>query len=415
MSQPAIAESLARPRGGPMRVLALCWITYAAYYLGRVNVAVAMPAIQSEFGWSRAAVGLIGAALYWSYAAGQLVNGHLGDRMSPRRLVLVGLLASAALNLVFGHLSLLGMMMAVWALNGWAQSTGWGPMLKTLSRWFTPAERGRVTALFTPCYVFGHAASWALAGWLVATRDWRYVFWVPGVMLLGFAAIWRLLLPEPPMETQTARPAAGIRAGLATLLRHPHLRWGLITAFLSGMIKDGLTLWGPTYLMEQQSLDLGSAALLGALIPMAGAAGAVLAGHLSHRRVGGGEATIVAGLAGLVVVAAAGLYSIGAIGALAPALALLALIALGSHGMNGLLMTSLPLALGSKGEVSSAAGSLDFASYVGGGLAAALVGVLQDVTGWGGVYAVWVLVAGAIVALALRQSRRSRAAPALTW
>ena len=76
-------KDASRPRGNPMGVLALCWGTYAAYYLGRVNLAVALPAIQDEFGWSRAAVGLIGAALYWTYAAGQLVNGHLGDRISP--------------------------------------------------------------------------------------------------------------------------------------------------------------------------------------------------------------------------------------------------------------------------------------------------------------------------------------------
>jgi OPA family glycerol-3-phosphate transporter-like MFS transporter len=399
-------KDASRPRGNPMGVLALCWGTYAAYYLGRVNLAVALPAIQNEFGWSRAAVGLVGAALYWTYAAGQLVNGHLGDRISPRRMVTLGLVLSALLNLVFGRLALLGPMVVVWALNGWAQSTGWGPMLKTLSRRFTPAERGRVTALFTPCYVVGHAASWALAGWLVATRDWRAVFWVPGLLLLIVAGLWRLLLPEPVPDRADTRPKANLRTGLSALLRHPDLRWGLVAAFLSGMIKDGLTLWGPTYLMERQNLDLSTAAILGALIPMAGAGGAVLAGYLSHRRGDRGEAPIVAGLAALIMIAAAGLYGIGALGAVIPSLVALALIALGSHGMNGLLMTSLPLALGAEGEVSSAAGSMDFASYVGGGIAAALVGMLQDITGWGGVYLVWVLVAGAIAALALHQSRQ---------
>ena len=120
------------------RQFAVAWLTYAFYYLGRVNLPVALPALQAEFGWSPAAVGLIGTAMYWTYAAGQLVNGHLGDRLSPRRLVALGLLGSAALNLLFGSLGALGGMVLVWALNGWVQSTGWGPIVKTLSHWFRP-------------------------------------------------------------------------------------------------------------------------------------------------------------------------------------------------------------------------------------------------------------------------------------
>jgi len=401
------------------RIFAIAWITYAGYYLGRVNLAVAIPALGGEFGWSKAALGLLGSAFYWVYAAGQLVNGHLGDRLSARRFVALGLAASGVLNLLFGWSSAFALLLALWALNGWAQSTGWGPIMKTLSRWFTPAQRGRLTAFFSPCYVAGHALSWALAGALIARSGWRTVFWVPGVLLLVLALAWYVLARDAPADREStpglppSRPASSqtrtrgsLLARTRVLLTDPRLVWAVSICFFSGMIKDGLTLWGPTYLMERQGLGLSSAALTGTLIPVAGVAGAFVAGGLLHRYGARGETPVVAAMAGLIAAAVLGLYALGE-SRLGLAMGMLAVMAFGGHGMNALLLASLPLSLGPEGEVSSAAGTLDFVSYVGGGLGAALVGWLQDAVGWVAVYAWWAAVALAITAIAVGHARRT--------
>ena len=89
-------------------ILALCWLTYAAYYFGRVNLAVALPVLGGDLGWSPTALGLLGSVFYWVYAAGQLVNGALGDRLSARRFVAIGLALSGALNVLFSTSRLLG-------------------------------------------------------------------------------------------------------------------------------------------------------------------------------------------------------------------------------------------------------------------------------------------------------------------
>ncbi len=405
-------------RGWRTRIFFICWLTYAGYYLGRVNLAVALPSIQADLHWSKAAAGLIGSAFYWVYALGQLINGRLGDRLSARRLVAMGLVASALLNLAFGASSALPLMALIWAANGLAQSTGWGPMMKTLAHWFEPRQRGRLTALFMPCYVVGHAASWALGGWLCASRGWRYAFIVPGGLLLVLATAWFLLSRDGPDDATSPQPTPpsarpSLRQALAdyyAALRHPQLSWAVGASFLSGMIKDGLTLWAPTYLVEQIGFDLSAAGLASAAVPLAGAVGAVGAGWATHRletrRGAGGsrEAQVVAGLAiwlGLVALALSLSVSF------APWLALLLLgaIALGSHGMNSLMMMSLPLSLGPQGKVSSAAGLLDFASYAGGGVSAVLMGLLQEQLGWGAVFGAWASVAGLILVIAWARRR----------
>ena len=95
-----------------------------------------MPALQESFGWSKAALGLLGSLVFWGYAFSQLINGHVGDRVSAQRFVAVSLVLSAGLNALVGALSAYGLFVLVWAINGWTQATGWGPMMRTLSRWF---------------------------------------------------------------------------------------------------------------------------------------------------------------------------------------------------------------------------------------------------------------------------------------
>ena len=398
------------------RIVAVCFVTYACYYLGRVNLAVTVPALRQAYGWDKSAIGVIGTAFYWAYAAGQLVNGPLGDRLSPRRLVAVGLVASALLNLVFGSLGgALPWLVALWALNGWAQATGWAPIMRTLSRWFEPAQRARVTALISPSYLVGHAASWALAGSLTARLGWRYAYWVPGVLLLGAAIFWHALArdepgrvpgeaPDPPASRDAPR-----LAGLSVAWRGP-MRWAIAVSLLSGMVKEGLNLWGPTYLVEEQSLGVLGAALSGLLIPLAGIGGQLVTGRV-QRRVAASHATqqerpLVTGLALVVAVGAAALYVVGGGRSPVAALLMLALVAAGSHGMNGLLMASLPLSLGRGAPVSAVTGALNFCQYLGAGLGAALVGTLVDHLGWGGAYGWWAGSALLIALIAAGGARR---------
>ena len=416
-SDPLPATSPRHLRLWRYRIFAVSWLTYAAYYLGRVNLGVAAPALERELGWERAAIGLLGSAFYWVYAVSQLVNGHLGDRLSARVFVALGLAVSGLLNLLFGSLEFFGLMLVVWALNGWAQATGWGPIMKTLSRWFATEERGNLTALFSPCYVVGHALSWALAGWLIASKGWRHAYWVPGMILLGMSAFWYASIRDQPetighgatrarqVSLKAFQTRSNLLSGVRDMISQHKLGWALVVCFLSGMIKDGLTLWGPTYLVEQQGLEIASAALSGTLIPIAGALGAVLAGWSMHRARKRREAPVVVSMAGVVALALLGLQVPAAVGQWWSALGLLAVMALGSHGINALLMASLPLSLGPNGNVSSVAGTLDFASYVGGGLSALLLGWLQDFRGWGAVFSWWLAIAVGIAFVAAGQLR----------
>ena len=49
-----------------VRVIGTLWLTYCTYYVGRMNLAVALPVLEGKFGFSTAALGPISSAFYRS-------------------------------------------------------------------------------------------------------------------------------------------------------------------------------------------------------------------------------------------------------------------------------------------------------------------------------------------------------------
>ena len=156
------------------------WITYASFYLLRVNISIAMPEIMQEFSLTKTNMGLVLSSLFLLYAVGQFINGQLGDKLNSRRIITLGLLSSAVLNIIFGFTGgLLGLMVVIWGLNGYFQSMGWGPTVKAMANWFPVKVRGKTAGRLGTSYILGGAISWLLAGTIIKYFNWRFTFFSP--------------------------------------------------------------------------------------------------------------------------------------------------------------------------------------------------------------------------------------------
>ena len=96
---------------GANTTLWVLWMTYGWFYLCRTNISAALPGIEQEFGFTKAQLGWVLAALKLAYAAGQLINGQLAERYSARVLLAIGMFTSAALN--FGVNQLLDVLVGL--------------------------------------------------------------------------------------------------------------------------------------------------------------------------------------------------------------------------------------------------------------------------------------------------------------
>ena len=125
------------------RIFAVTWLAYAAFYLCRKNLSVAIPALEASGVFTRYQLADILFAYSLAYTAGQLFGGSLSDRFSPRRLVTTGMLLSAAATFAMGFSGLYSPFIALAVINGAGQSMGWPGLVKNMASWFdaTPAEQ----------------------------------------------------------------------------------------------------------------------------------------------------------------------------------------------------------------------------------------------------------------------------------
>src|ERR1700687_2021745 len=73
----------------PGIVLFLLCLMYFLTYIDRVNVSTAAGSIKKEFGFSNTQLGLIFSGFAYPYALFQVIGGWVGDRLGPRKTLLI--------------------------------------------------------------------------------------------------------------------------------------------------------------------------------------------------------------------------------------------------------------------------------------------------------------------------------------
>lgn len=396
------------------RILFTAWITYASFYLVRVNMSVALPGIMGEFGLSKTAIGGVLTALFITYAFGQFVNGHLGDKIGARKLVTIGLICSAILNIAFGFTgNFLLFMIIIWGLNGFFQAMGWGPIVKTIACWFPAKSRGKASGILGTSYIIGSGLSWLLAGFIAGNLDWRWVFWIPAIITIITALHWFLRVrnsceevgfepvervemdQEKAKESGVAVKYSGIIHSLKSILSDKKIWFASFSLFGLNIVRYGFVDWAPTYFFEVQKAAISLAAFKSLIFPAAGALGALSAGWLSdkvfkHKRAPMGVIMLL-----LLAVAAWSFHQIPVENWIV-SLIVLAIIGFLTFGPHVIIVTTMPMELGSKERASSVAGFIDGWGYIGAALTGIGTGFLIDVFSWNAAFYFW--LSGAIVA-----------------
>ncbi len=355
---------------------ALC-TTYGLLYLGRVNISVVLPLLAIELDVSRAQIGILGTVFFWTYGIGNFVNGQLGSQVNPVRLVALGLLVTALVNLAFGFQTSLVMMLALWAVNGLAQSTGWPPMLRILSERLDPSQVKRASTLLPFSYVIGTMVTWSLLGALAAEVNWRIAFWIPGLILLLTATLW--------WKAGLATPVAASSAfRLSAILPEARgVAFALLVAGLAGFVRNGSIIWLPSYILDSELVSPHLVGAVAALTQVVAIPGLILAHQLVRRKSRAlATAALLLGATGLAFVLLA--YS-----TIALSLVVLCLSMMLLGGAFGLVTSSMPLVLAAKGRASSIAGTLNMMATFAGGLAGFSIGGLVEASGWSAVFALW--------------------------
>jgi len=400
------------------RIFWSVWISYASFYLIRVNMSVAIPGIMAEYNITKTTMGIVLSALFTAYAAGQFLNGQLADKFGARKFISLGILVSAVLNIIFAFTNgVLGAMILIWALNGYFQSMGWGSAVKTIANWFPPKRRARFSALLGTSYQIGNAVSWALAGFIVGLFGWRWAFFLPAAICIVIGLHWLIRgrnAPEevglPCVEKQECGIAEkkvekdhhlGFKFTLKTVLTNKGIWAAALALFFLNIIRYGFMDWAPTYLFEVQKAAISKAAYKALIIPVAGSIGALFAAYTAKKYFQAKKAPVATIMLSLLAVFCFiypripkdmwifGLLCLAAIGFL-------------TYGPHVMIVTSMPMDFGTRKAAASAAGFIDGWGYIGAALTGVGTGWLVDTFSWSAAFDFWLMGAiGSAIIMAL--------------
>lgn len=295
---------------------------YLFYYTGRQTFGFAIPGIQAELDIDKQTLGWISAAMLWAYAAGQMINGNLGDKFGGRRMMGLGALTSFALNWLTSFGIGFKSLAAAWGLNGLAQSMGWAPGSRLVSNWFGAHERGRAFGLYVLAAGLSSVLSFAtsLVVLDVLQLNWRWIFRLPVIlMLLGGLIVWFLARDRPSdagfsdshedekvVVTEAAQETAWQRYGIA--LKNGRLLLAGLAIGFQNTVRYGLLIWVPVYFLGEDFKADPLGKWISIALPIGMALGAVTSGWISDRFCDSRRSGVIASFMFLAAVAAMAMY-----------------------------------------------------------------------------------------------------------
>lgn len=282
-----------------IRMLYATIIGYAAFYLVRQNLAMAMPSIGQEFGYSKYDLGWVTSVFSVSYGIGKLVNGYLSDRSDARYFMSIGLFLSAIISLFMGFGSSLFFFILFWGLNGCVQSMGWPACARLITHWFSPTELGAKWAFWASSHQLGAIAIFGLGGFLIENFGWRSTFIIPAFVSMGLAFFLFNRLRDTPKEVGLP-PVEEYRGDVAhisdqyderitfsevlTTVFANRLVWYMAIANMCLYIpRMGIFFWAPFFLKEYKGVTLVMAGMQLVSFEIASFIGGIAAGWISDK------------------------------------------------------------------------------------------------------------------------------------
>ncbi|MEQ9561136.1 MAG: MFS transporter, partial [Woeseiaceae bacterium] len=200
----ALAESLspgsinALYRRHRLRVMLAITLGYGFIYTCRLGLSIVKKPLIDGGIFTVEELGMIGAALFYGYASGKLLNGFASDHFRPRVFFSASIFLSAVVNLFMGFSTLLWVSVSLWALNGWFQGMAAPSAVISIRNWFTIHERGRCYGIWSASHSIGEGLTFYVIAAVVAAFGWRYGFITPGIICIAVAAWAYAFLRDEP-------------------------------------------------------------------------------------------------------------------------------------------------------------------------------------------------------------------------
>ena len=381
----------------------LCPLIYFGSYITRKNYAIVIAEIIAAEGIGEADAALADTLALISYGIGQVVSGFLGDRFKPKTLITCGLTATTIINFLMVIISNPCARAVLWCINGFAQSMLWPPLVRIMAASMNEDEYSKTCVNVNVAGIGGTVFVYLTASLIwIPYFSWKYVFVVSAVLCAVIDVLWLLLANKAPQPGPTKRTKQEI-APENKLSKRKLLASGIlliaVAIVMQGALRDGVSTWVPSFMMDTFGVDSHNAILKSVLIPIVGMVFLKIAQFVQKKFVSDEI------LAATVIFAAGLAFSIMLFFTYDKneyiSLALAAIITGCMHGVNLFLVCVVPAKFEKYGIVSTMSGIINSLTYVGSALATEGFALTKQYAGWTVTIGSWLIIAAVGIACCL--------------
>ena len=298
--------------------LGAAYVALVAGFLPYVGWSPSLDAISEDLGLSYAQAGTISSVTGFVAGATILVGGLLATRLGSKLVVLVGLAAGVAGQLMFSMADSFEWVIAGRVLAGLAVGFLWVATYTMAVDWFRDSKQtDRALGVMLSGDGVGALLSLFAFSALLAALGWRTGLTVQAIVLLAvFVLVLAVSKNAPssgvdsdPVQTDVVTPTPLTTA-------HRSIRSVMNRNVLSGLIFwiggvgvfSVIASWMPAILVEEGGLSQSLAGLLASLFSIAGMGGALAAPLLATRLKSNKRVILLSGIAMTIAVAAMTLF-----------------------------------------------------------------------------------------------------------
>jgi MFS family permease len=240
----------------PWRIPIALAITYFFHYLDRNIIAVALPAMAVDFGWSDREIGRYGewllGAFVLTYGLSQILLASWAERWGTRRSLLLVVVSFSIVTVFFGIAGGLGSMALLIALRaalGVAESVHVPMMSAITSQHFPASVRARANTTWSVGIVVATAVGPVLTVPLIISIGWAKTFILLG--LVGIVLMVPLLMWAVPKDGKPLE-----REEVAWRFTRQRGYWHYVGCnALNAFCVFGILGWLPTYFTRAKGVD----------------------------------------------------------------------------------------------------------------------------------------------------------------
>ena len=388
-------------------LFALCWAAYFTSYIGRLNYSSAMPEILRLSVLDKSQAGFISMAYFFAYGIGQLINGFLGDKMHPRKMIFTGLFLAGVMNIVMGFLNNFGTMAVFWCANGFLQSMIWPPILRIFAEMLNEETRVRYSIHITSTMALGTLTSYVLSAIMLELFGWRAAFFAAAIVMCGVAVVFQIrfrVVEQYASEHGEPHGDERGKAGEETSVPFSKVLIGsglvmiLIPVIVHGVLKDGVTSWVPTYIQEIFHTSSSFSILITTVLPIVNLTGAYAAQFMYQKFFQKQEIRTVACFFVIATGALLGLWKFGDVSVVVTVV-LLGIITASMMAVNTLVVNLLPLHFVKMGRAATVSGFLNSMAYLGTAISTFTIGIMVESSGWNRTIFGWFIMTAAAMVI----------------